>query len=225
MIIQKIRTVFLLLVVACGFTACSALYPDAYYNGQQPIKDNFALVFASTTADISWGSALITYIQLENVQTKKTLNLENRTCLITKNSPGMGGLFTQAFMSGDTPKEKIRVNNICGSLVVGEIEAGEYELKKLQIKSNNLAQGGLVDSITYVPSTKQTFNIIGNEIVYLGHIETWALDMRGNFTIRSASVLMNDNYEYDSNIFKQTYKMHEDSLIRDNAIILENKKL
>lgn len=224
MIIQKIRTVFLLLVVASGFTACSALHPDAYYNGQQPIKDNFALVFASTTADISWGSALITYMQLENVQTKKILNLENRTCILTKNSPGMG-LIAQAIMEGKTKKDQISINNICGSLVVGEIEAGEYELKKLQIKSINLAQGGFADSITYIPPTRQTFNINGNEIVYLGHIETWALDMRGNFTIRSASVLMNDNYEYDSNIFKQTYKIYEDSLIRDNTILLENKKL
>lgn len=223
MIIQKIRTVFLLLVVACGLTSCSSAFlPDAYYNGQQPIKDKFALVFASTTADVSLGSALITYIQLENLQTKKTLNLENRTCILTKNSPGMG-LIAQAIMEGKTKKDQISVNNICGSLVVGEIEAGEYELKNLEIKSNNLAQGGLVDSITYVPPTKQTFNINGNEIVYLGHIETWALDMRGSFTIRSASVLMNDNYEYDNTIFKQTYKIHEASFIRDNAIILERK--
>jgi len=225
MLIQKLKTVSLLLIIACGFTACSALQPDAYYNGQQPIKENSALVFASTTAQRPLGSTLYTLIKLENQQTKKTLKLENRTCVLGQDTPGMG-LIAQAVMAAkDMPKDQISVNNICGSLVVGEIEAGEYEIKNIEIQSNNIAQGGYGDSITYVPTQKQLFSITRGEIVYLGHIETTALDMRGNYTIRSANVFMNDNYEYDSTIFRQTYKMYEASLIKDNAILLESKKL
>lgn len=225
MFIQKLKTMSLLLIIICGFTACSAIYKDGYYTGQQPIKDDSALVFASTTAQRPLGSTLFTFIKLENQQTKKTLKLENRTCVLGQDTPGMG-LIAQAVMAAkDMPKDQISVNTICGSLVIGEIEAGEYELKNIEIQSNNIAQGGYGDSITYVPTQKQLFSINRGEIIYLGHIETTALDMRGNYTIRSANVFMNDNYEYDSTIFRQTYKMHEASLIRDNAIILESKKL
>ncbi len=225
MLIQKLKTVSLLFIIAYGFTACSAIYKDGYYSGQQPIKEDSALVFASTTAQRPLGSTLFTFIKLENQQTKKTLRLENRTCVMGHDTPGMG-LIAQAVMaSKDMPKDQISVNNICGSLVVGEIEAGEYEIKNIEIQSQNIAQGGYGDSIKYVPTQKQLVSINRGEIVYLGHIETTALDMRGNYTIRSANIFMNDNYEYDSTIFKQTYKIYEDSLIRDNAILLENKKL
>ena len=98
-------------------------------------------------------------------------------------------------------------------------------MKNIEIQSQNIAQGGYGDSITYVPTQKQLFSINRGEIVYLGHIETTALDMRGSYTIRSANVFMNDNYEYDSTIFKQAYKIHEASLIRDNAITFESKRL
>lgn len=225
MSIQKLKTVSLLLVLACGFTACSAIYKDGYYSGQQPIKEDSALIFASTTAQRPLGSTLFTFIKLENQQTKKTLRLENRTCVMGHDTPGMGLIAQAAMASQNMPKDQISVNNICGSLVIGEIEAGEYEVKNIEIQSNNIAQGGYGDSITYVPTQKQLFSINRGEIIYLGHIETTALDMRGNYTIRSANVLMNDNYEYDSTIFKQTYRMHKASLIRDNAIMLKSKKL
>ncbi len=62
MSIQKLKTTSLLLIIACGFTACSALQPDAYDNGQQPIKEDSALVFASTTAqDIGVRVKLLTF--------------------------------------------------------------------------------------------------------------------------------------------------------------------
>lgn len=216
-----------LLIPVLFLNSCASIYKkDAYYDPTKPIKNNYGLIFASTTADKAYGNALITYIKLMNIETKKVTQLESRTCMITKNSLGMGPLarfIIKLKTDGKPIKDQIDSDGKCGSLLVGEIPPGQYQLKHIRVESYNNGQAYVADWVDYIPNTKQIIKIDDQQIVYFGNLYTKILKMDLAYNIHGVSLYMSDNYKYDSKIFKQTYKLYQDATIKNNTIKLEQE--
>mgnify|MGYP005990226465 CR=1 FL=1 len=223
---NKLKIIVLLGIILM-FTSCASVFmKDGYYSGEVPIKKDFGVVFASTTADKNIGNVLLTYVRLENVKTKKKTTLESRTCRITSKSRGMGPLAKMIInwqSDGKPLNDQIETDTKCGTLLVAEVESGKYQLKRIRIESYDNGPAETRTRLYYRPSKKIIIDIKDNETVYLGSIHTDILRMSRGYHIRSASISMNDNYIYDSKIFKQEYKILEDSLIKNSSIILEKK--
>jgi len=225
--VKLIKTLFLLLTATFFLTSCSSVVKnEAYLKKEKQRIVNSALIFASTTADKDIGSMLITSMKLENIKTGKEIDLNIRTCKITKNSQGMGALAKLIInwkTDGKPIKDQINKNGNCGSLLLGILEAGKYQLKQIEVNVFENGEARWLASIKYTPPRKKIFNVNKDEIVYLGNIHTEILEMTLGYRILKSSISMQNNYLYDSKIFKDIYKEYESSVIKNNTIRLEKK--
>ena len=219
---KKLKIIFLLSLVLL-FTSCTSLiYKDGYYSGKEPIKQNFGIIVASATADKYYGPALVAYLSLENIETNEKIDLQNAICKVKKDSPGIGPL--AKVIMGDKPiEDQIVLETKCGSLLVGEIKTGRYELKYIRLVSNDIAQGGFVSSLRYTPSKKEIIDIKDGEIVYLGRINLESLNMNKGFQIRSVSISMSDEYNLDAKVFQEEYNLLKNSEIKNNSLQLKKQ--
>lgn len=199
--------------------SCAVLTPEGYYNGDHKIKPGYGIIVASITSDKKYGGILKASIELKNMKNNKTVYMEKNFCHISKDTPGTGILAHAILSAKKGLKNDIENSTRCGSLLVRELQSGQYQLKQIRVMSmyNNVSSS----SISYRPTQQMIITISNGKIVYIGHIDIDIMRMdRGLRRFLNVALEVDDNFNHDITIFKNKFQLLKNRPVSNNSIIV-----